>query len=53
MGERLGQLPPPRKSYDQASGFCFDQSLVYDTSRIRAELGFREVVSYEEGIKRT
>lgn len=53
VGERLGHLPPPEKSYDQPSGFSFDQSIVYDTSRIRTELQYRESVPYDDGIKRT
>jgi len=53
MEERLRDLPPPNRHYDRPAGFFFGQSLVYDTSRIRAELGYRAPVSYHEGIKRT
>jgi nucleoside-diphosphate-sugar epimerase len=33
--------------------FDFAQDIVYDTSRIRRELGYRELVTYEEGMRRT
>lgn len=50
--ERLAMLPPPAKAYDSPA-VCFDQDMIYDTSRIRSELGYCEVVPYEEGIRRT
>ena len=53
MAERLGALPPSEIAPNEASGFNFAQDIVYDTSRIRTELGFRELVAYEEGIRRT
>jgi hypothetical protein len=31
----------------------YSQDLAYDTSRIRSELGYREVVSVDEGLRRT
>jgi nucleoside-diphosphate-sugar epimerase len=31
----------------------FAQDIAYDTTRIRSELGYREIVSYEEGIRRS
>ena len=33
--------------------FNFAQDMVYDTGRIRRELGYRELVTYEEGMRRT
>jgi len=33
--------------------FDFSQDMVYDTSRIRHDLGYRELVTYEEGMRRT
>lgn len=31
----------------------FEQDVVYDSTRIRRELDYREIVSYEEGLRRT
>ncbi|HWA90710.1 MAG TPA: NAD-dependent epimerase/dehydratase family protein [Rhizomicrobium sp.] len=41
--ERLACLPPPPHPYP-APDFDFAQSIAYDTSRIRGELGYREIV---------
>lgn len=30
-----------------------NQDIAYDTTRIRAEWGYKERISYEEGLKRT
>jgi nucleoside-diphosphate-sugar epimerase len=38
---------------DLNSDFDFSQDMAYDTSRIRTELGYREIVSEEEGLLRT
>jgi nucleoside-diphosphate-sugar epimerase len=35
------------------SPFDFTQNIAFDTSRIRTELGYRDVVSEEEGVLRT
>jgi nucleoside-diphosphate-sugar epimerase len=53
VGERLARLPDSDLTVAAHTSYNFEQHLVYDTSRIRRELGFREVVSYEEGIRRT
>jgi nucleoside-diphosphate-sugar epimerase len=53
VAERLRHLPAAKKEYDRPAEFFFKQHMVYDTSRIRAKLGYRELVPYEEGIKRT
>ena len=42
MGERLAHLPP--RDPIAPPDFDFAQSMVYDTSRIRSELGFTEIV---------
>jgi nucleoside-diphosphate-sugar epimerase len=36
-----------------ANAYDFRQDIAYDTTRIRAELGYNESVSYEECLKRT
>jgi nucleoside-diphosphate-sugar epimerase len=33
--------------------FNYAQDIAYDTRRIRAELGYKEPISYQEGIRRT
>lgn len=43
IGERLAKLPPSDFP-DQHLPFHFEHDIVYDTSRIRRELGYREVV---------
>lgn len=53
VAERLRDLPPSGIPVDTESPFNFDQNIVYDTSRIRTELGYREPVSYVDGLRRT
>ncbi len=53
MAERLEKLPPSTLPTVIGSGHNFRQDIAYDTSRIRAELGYCERISYEEGLKRT
>lgn len=53
VAERLERLPPSTLDPDLSSQFDFTQNIAYDTSRIRAELGYREIVSEEEGFTRT
>jgi nucleoside-diphosphate-sugar epimerase len=47
--------PPSEIAADQLSPHPHDFShhLAIDTSRIRAELGYREIVPREEGLRRT
>lgn len=33
--------------------YCYAQDLAYDTSRIRNELSYKEIVSVDEGLQRT
>jgi nucleoside-diphosphate-sugar epimerase len=53
--ERLQLLPAAAASSASIARFeaNFAQDIVYDTSRIREELGYVELVSYEEGIARS
>lgn len=44
MGERLSRLPARTERYPEPPPFDYAQSVVYDTSRIRSELGFSEGV---------
>ena len=53
IAERLAGLPPSTMEPDLNSQFDFTQNIAYDTSRIRIELGYREMVSEEEGFLRT
>ena len=50
--ERLRTLPRSDMPVDERPA-NFTQDIVYDTSLIRRELGYRDIVSYEEGIRRT
>jgi nucleoside-diphosphate-sugar epimerase len=53
IAQRLAKLPVSIIPPEEGSALNFDQDIVYDTNRIRSELGYREIVSYEEGLKRT
>jgi nucleoside-diphosphate-sugar epimerase len=53
IAERLAWLPPSDIEPDLNSQFDFTQNIAYDTSRIRTELGYREIISEEEGCLRT
>jgi len=53
VGERLASLPPSIFPADECTEFNLAQDIAYDTSRIRAELGYAEHVSYQEGLRRT
>ncbi len=52
VAERLRDLPPSGIPAAEP-GFNFAQDIVYDTSKIRSELGYREPVGYAEGIRRS
>lgn len=52
VAERLAILPESQIPAD-AHSLNHDQDLVYDTGRIRGELGYRELVPYEEGLRRS
>ena len=53
IAERLAWLPPSAIEPDLSSPFDFTQNIAYDTSRIRTELGYREIVSEQEAVLRT
>jgi nucleoside-diphosphate-sugar epimerase len=53
VAERVAALPESDIAPDLSIDFDFTQDIAYDTARIRAELGYREPVSYEEGLRRT
>jgi len=50
--ERLRSLPISDLPVDERPA-NFEQDIVHDTSRIRKELGYYEVVSYEDAVRRT
>lgn len=51
--ERLRTLPPSSVVTVNAPTYNFRQDIAYDTTRIRRELGYSEIVPYELGLKRT
>jgi nucleoside-diphosphate-sugar epimerase len=53
VAERLAWLPPSALEPDLSSQFNFNQDIAYDTSRIRAELGYCEIVPEKEAMLRT
>jgi nucleoside-diphosphate-sugar epimerase len=53
VAERLAHLPPSDVPRSQDPSLNFEQDIAYDTSRIRADLGYDEPVGYEEGLRRT
>jgi len=53
IAERLAWLPPSTIEPDLSSQFDFTQDIAYDTSRIRTELGYSEIVPEREGLLRT
>src|SRR5579864_874703 len=53
VAERLAWMPPSALDPDLKSGFNFAQNIAYDTSRIRDELGYQEIVPEEEALLRT
>src|ERR1700761_4617257 len=53
IAARLAGLPPSELSPDLESAFNFAQDIAFDTTRIRRELGYREPIAYQEGLRRT
>jgi nucleoside-diphosphate-sugar epimerase len=53
IAERLAQLPESSVPINADPKFNFEQDIAYDTTRIRAELGYQEVVPEEEAMRRT
>ena len=53
MAERLAKLPESSVPASTDTKFNFDQNIAYDTSRIRCELGFEEVIGEDDAMRRT
>jgi nucleoside-diphosphate-sugar epimerase len=53
IAERLRELPSSRLPTAPATGYDFRHDIAYDTTRIRTELGYKEPVTYSEGLART
>ena len=51
MAERLAELPPSSIPVNTDPKFNYDQDVAYDTTRIRKELGYKEVVLEEEAMR--
>jgi len=45
MAERLAKLPPSAVPLNTDPKFNFEQDIAYDTTRIRTELGYRELIA--------
>ncbi len=52
VAERLAHLPPSLVPVE-SSQFHFEHDIAYDTTRIRQQLGYTELVDYAEGLRRT
>ena len=53
VSERLRWLPPSTIEPNRDSKFNFAQNICYDTTRIRTELGYRELIPEHEAILQT
>jgi nucleoside-diphosphate-sugar epimerase len=53
MAERLESMPESAVQVDTGTTANFEQNIAYDTGRIRRELGYSEIVSESEGLRRT
>jgi nucleoside-diphosphate-sugar epimerase len=53
VAERPAGLPVSEIPANTNPDFNYAQDIAYDTRRIRAELGYKEPISYQEGIRRT
>jgi nucleoside-diphosphate-sugar epimerase len=53
ISERLRWLPPSSIEPDRDSPFNFAQNICYDTTRIRTELGYRELIPEYEALLQT
>jgi len=51
--ERLATLPESSVPIHTAEKFSFEQDIAYDTTRVRAELGYKEVVDEVEAMRKT
>jgi len=53
VAERLAKLPPSSIPINTNPKLNFEQDIAYDTTRIRAEIGYSEVVAEEEAMQTT
>lgn len=53
VAERLAWMPPSDMEPDQTDAFDFAHDIAYDTSRIRSELGYRELQGEHEAVLQT
>ena len=53
IAERLARLPESSVPINADPKFNFEQNIAYDTTRIREELGYEEVVNEEEAMSKT
>jgi len=53
MAERLATLPESSVPINTDEKLSFEQDIAYDTTRIRAELGYKEVVAEVEAMRKT
>ncbi len=53
IAERLARLPESSMPVNTDPKFNFEQDIAYDTTRIRKEVGYAEVVNEEEALSRT
>jgi nucleoside-diphosphate-sugar epimerase len=53
IAERLAKLPASTIPSDRGSKFNFSQDIAYDTTRIRRELGYQEIVPEEAALRMT
>jgi nucleoside-diphosphate-sugar epimerase len=53
LGERLAWMPPSAVKIDDTDSFNFAQDIAYDTSRIRKELGYQEIMPEREAVLKT
>lgn len=53
VAERLEWMPLSAIQPELESGLNFDQDIAYDTSRIRRELGYREIIDEKEAVLKT
>ncbi len=53
VAERIARLPKSSVPIKADPKFNFDQDIAYDTTRIREELGYKEIVPEEEAMRAT
>jgi nucleoside-diphosphate-sugar epimerase len=53
IAERLAKLPPSSVPTNTEAKFNFEQNVDYDTTRIRSELGYREMIEEDQAMEMT